>query len=345
MTLSYYTISDFENMFTNGISYILPSNVKDTIDYLLKELNVTENTSTNYEKTIQTHTEGNSNGNNYKNNKSYNSHDYNKKGNDRRKNKNGNVKEISNEDWEALSSFKSTKIITKEGIDKNINEIRIMLNKISNKNYETQKTAILNEITQFINTEEYENKSNDVEKLTNIVFDIMSSNKFFSELYAGLYKELYLNYESFKTILENKLLDFHLTIDTITYADPNTSYDKYCDYVKINDNRKSVLLFFVNLCKKSVIGIDKIFHILEYFLKKSIDYVDMENRSNELEEITENVFIVVSNIIQNVTDNQYWENTIYPLIITISKMKAKEHKSLSNRAIFKYMDMIDLLDE
>ena len=125
----------------------------------------------------------------------------------------------------------------------------------------------------------------------------------------------------------------------------SADYYQYLKYVKNNDSRKSLLLFYVNLFKRNVIKLQQIFGILEYLLTTSLKYVDSENKSIELEEITENVFIVISNMVQTLIDDEYWENTLFPIIDKLSKMKAKEHQSLTNRIVFKYMDIIDLVDE
>lgn len=340
MTTQYYTISDFETIFNSGSSYSLPETVKDVISYLLQELNITENTTPVYNKpnTVTLI--------NRQKNIDYNGgNSYGKKPMDRKKTKTNVSKEISNEDWESLHNFKTTKMITHEGVDKTINEIRILINKLSNKNYDIQKDAILKEIYQFVNLENYENKDKDMERLSTTIYGIISNNKFFSHIYADLYTELYNNFDMFKCILETHLSEFHSSIDTIIYADPNTNYDEFCNYVKINDSRKSTNLFFINLFKKDIISVDKIFYILEYFLNKSIEYIDSENRGSEVEEITENIFILVTNIYEKVSNNEYWETSIIPVITSISKMKVKEHTSLSNRVIFKYMDIMDLLDD
>ncbi len=334
MSTLYYTISDFENIFNAGIDYILPENVKNTFSYLMKELKITEYSPPNYNKTTHDATHSRHHAS---------SHGENTKYNDRRKSKQ-NGKEISNEDWEALTSFKSTKISVSEGIDKRINEIRVLLNKMSNKNYDTQKEHVLESINEFMKLDPYPEKEQDFTKIANTIYDIISVNKFLSELYADLYNTLYNHYDIFKTVLYNKIHNYYESIDKINYADPNKDYDKYCEYVKINDNRKSNAIFFLNLHKKGTISLDKIFNILEFLLKKSILYIDMENKGNELEEITENVFIFAK-IGQTSENNPVWENTIYPMIIDISKMKVKEHISLSNRVVFKYMDIIDLIDE
>lgn len=337
---NYYTISDFENIYNSGIDYKLPESVTNVFKYLLQELNIRE--PSHPPAFTRTSSEGFSRPDSRRSYPSGNS-DRKPSRNDRG-GRNG-AKEINNEDWEALTNFKTTKIVSAEGIDKRINEIRVVLNKISAKTYETQKEIILKSIGDFIDLENYETKSQDIEKLTNIVFDIITHSKFLSELNADLYSHLYNKFTIFKELLNTNLEKFHHSIDSINYADPNTDYDEYCKYIKINDSRKSETLFYINLYKKKIIDITQIFTILEYFLTKSTEYVDMENKSNELEEITENVFIIISNIVHDLIDNEDWENKLFPMVDKLAKMKAKEHKSLTNRVVFKYMDIIDLVDE
>ena len=46
------------------------------------------------------------------------------------------------EKWGATQKFKTTQITTKEGVEKDINTIRVLLNKLSNKNFTIQKDLI-----------------------------------------------------------------------------------------------------------------------------------------------------------------------------------------------------------
>lgn len=51
--------------------------------------------------------------------------------------KNREMKTISTEDWEKMRNFKRTNIKKNtEGIETNINELRMMLNKLTQKNYD-----------------------------------------------------------------------------------------------------------------------------------------------------------------------------------------------------------------
>jgi len=335
METQYYTIKDFENFIFDS-ACVLPSEIMQTIRMLEQELNITEpstDPSSNQKKTTYV--------------------DKKKPigGNRRMENNNGkpgkNTKEITNNDWEALRSFKSTKLDVKQGIEKNISDIRVMLNKISNKNYETQKEVIKAAITEF--TREISSMENmDVlqQKLSKDLFNIMSTNKFFSELYTNLYKELLTEFHFLYEHFIQEIGSFKHTIDSIQYCDPNVDYDNFCNYTKINDNRRAVTMFVVNMFKNNIIDMEKVLDILHYFLQTSLQFIDMENRVNEIEEITENIYLIVSNC-HNEFSNEptaMWKDTILPIIIHISQMKLKEHKSLSNRFLFKYMDIIDSLE-
>jgi hypothetical protein len=322
----YYDLNDFKQFLFEGFQYSLPEDVLNNIKYLESELQIVDNNE-NVKKTIDKQ-----DGEHYK-----------KKGEN--KNRNYHSKEITNKDWELIRNFKSTKIETKEGIDKKINDIRVLFNKISNKNFQQQKALIISFIETFLSNKTDE-QPDEIDKLSKSIFDIVSTNKFFSELYAELYVELIQHFPIFQKILDDFIVTFEHSIDNIHYIDPNVDYNGYCNYTKINDHRKSITLFIVNMFKKKIVKEEVILDILDYFVKKSVEYIDIENKINEIEEITENIFIIISNsgLQFAFSDSEKWKENILPSIIKISQMKLKEHVSLSNRIIFKYMDIIDSMD-
>ena len=70
-------------------------------------------------------------------------------------------------------------------------------------------------------------------------------------------------------------------------------------------------------------------------------YMNEENCINEVEEIIENIFILLTN---NTTFLKSCENTeIIAFIQNLSKLKPKDLPSISSRAIFKCLDIIDKL--
>jgi len=332
MTMNYYTIADIENIKFSGFSYVLPEKVLEILKILESELQITNVDST--ETSAAPH-------------KKYEDSSRTRRHPDRNY-RNPKPKELTNDDWEMIRSFKTTKIEKKEGVEKNINQLRILLNKISNKNYDTQKTLILDSVAEFLHSEGSEEEGGeqqeDMDKITQAIFDIVCSNKFFSEIYAQLFKELVDRFPVFLDILMKYIEVYKTSIDNIYFVDPNKDYDGFCSYTKINENRRAMTLFMINLYKIQILKETHITDLLHTLLIRSLEYIDSENRTNELEEITENVFLIISNIHLLIAESDEWTNGLLPIIIQISQMKFKEHKSLSNRVVFKYMDIIDSVE-
>jgi hypothetical protein len=241
-----------------------------------------------------------------------------------------------NDVWR-VAKFKTTKIEVKTGINKNIDDIRISLNKISNKNYESQNKIIMEHLENFLTDEEA------LHKIAQFIFDIASANKFYSELYADLYLELVNKSMIFNVVLESYVKTYKSTIDNIVNVDANDDYDGYCQYVKENDKRRSMASFFVMLSKRGILEREIIIDIIKHFQKTFMEYIKEENKTSECEEISEILFILIS--LGNGDDiyNKAFSKDIIPQIIIMSKLKVKDYKSLTSRIIFKQLDLIDFL--
>lgn len=254
-------------------------------------------------------------------------------------------KEMSNEDWNMLKNFKATQFETKEGHEKIIENIRTLVNKISTKNYQQQFEQIQKEIHDYnVSIEGEDEEEEQKQELIRMLFNIITNNKFFSELYASLYIDLLPSFEQFNQQLKTYIQTLKGSIEQINYVNSDDNYDKYCEYVKENESRKANTQFLINLCKKNALTVDQLLDILDYFIDKTLEYVDMDNKTNEVEEITENVFLIISSSQALIHKQAAWTNCVLPKVIAMSQKKKNDHKSLSNRAIFKYMDIIDSID-
>lgn len=263
---------------------------------------------------------------------------------DRNRRRGQKSKDRPSMDWEnvRVPTFIPTKIQTKEGIEKQINDFRILLNKISVKNYETQRDLIFIKINEIISINE-DNSETDLEKIASTIFDIASANKFYSDLYADLYVELINKFEIFDDLLDGLLDKYYESLKNIHYVDHNIDYDGFCNYTKTNDLRKAMASFIINLMKKGAVEKEKVLSLILSIQKLLNDYIDSDDRSNEVDEIIENLFLLLTQSHSTLNVNEKWSSKIIPFIQDISKMKSKECKSLSNRAVFKCMDILDNL--
>lgn len=329
-TLYRYTNEDIKQILFDGFDYSLPLNIETIILELASEIECMMST-----QALVTTTE-------YANERPY------KKANQyssvNKKYKTHHSKKTDNEDWESIrvvNPFKITKIDKKEGIDKLLNDIRICLNKITTKNYDTQKDQIIEYINNMV-SENDENLLDDMTKVVKSIFDIASTNKYFSELYANLYKELCDKYPDFKTVIEVYITEYKDGIREIIYVDSSIDYDKYCNYNKINDKRKALSLFIVNLMKQKLVNTVDFIELILYLQDLVFSYIDTPNKLNEVEEITENLFILITNSKADIANETKWESIVNNLT-KCSQLKAKDKPSISSRAIFKYMDVLDNL--
>jgi hypothetical protein len=75
-------------------------------------------------------------------------------------------------------------------------------------------------------------------------------------------------------------------------------------------------------------------------------YAAEENSTNEVEEITENLYILMNQSDSELNHYSIWSDDIIPKIHQLSKLRKTEgakYPSMSNRASFKYMDILDAL--
>jgi len=245
------------------------------------------------------------------------------------------------EQWETQPVFVATPKVTREGMEKQLNDIRVYLNKISTKTYETLKTNIMDEITKFMESEsENNNFETDFQRIISFVFDIASSNKFYSELYAELYKELITTIPRFADAIPAFLQSYRESVRNIKCVDQNVDYDGFCANNKINERRKATSTFLVHMLKKGIIDSKQLLDIIVDLQNLSLQYVDQDGRVNEVDELTENLFILMTMGSPLLIDNDKWSGEIIPLANTFAAMKSKEKKSLSSRAVFKYMDIV-----
>lgn len=242
------------------------------------------------------------------------------------------------ETWKRVEPFKPTQIEKPVGTANYTSDIRNYLNKLSEKTYETHKTNIINNIDSILNSDEPpEVIQQNITIVINSLFDIVSNNKFYSTIYANLYSELCLKYEFFNEITNTISSKYMSTIPNIISINPNEDYDKFCEVNKENDKRKSLITFIVNLTKKNTLSIDVVSNIyLELTDKLLIDDITYQPINDE---IVENIFIIITLANEILRTTEKWE-IIQAQIQTFSKYKSKEHPGLSNKSIFKYMDMV-----
>ena len=250
--------------------------------------------------------------------------------------------EITDDDWEAIRAFQTTQKHVSEGIQKNVDNIRGYLNKITDNNEEAMIKDIKAEISQLI---EHDTSHENMMKIGYSIFNIASSNSFYSALYARLFKSLMNDYDIFKKIFEDNFKEFMNLFESIEFVDPKKNYDKFCEYTKTNDKRRAMSLFVVNLMINKIISEDEIIEIIKQLQALISNYISKPEKSNEVEELTENLSIIVTkskDYLGKDETKSAWDNIIKKVeFVTILKPKMKEYPSITNKTIFKHMDLFE----
>lgn len=256
---------------------------------------------------------------------------------------------INGDEWDAMSSFKPTQLRNTEQVNM-FDSTRLLLNKLTDKSYAT----ISQQIIAIVKDMEDESSGNDSEnkpsvKIAKLIFEIASNNKFYSKLYARLYSELVEKFtEQFQPAVQTCYEQYANQFDTIQYVDADENYEEFCNNNKINECRKAMSMFIVNLTLNEIIEIDTFSELLKKLVSRVYELITQDNKKNEVSEYIDNVALLynadVLELIPEgklIIDEEHGDD-IESQIMALARSKVTDYKSLSNKSIFKCMDMMNV---
>ena len=255
------------------------------------------------------------------------------------RNRRGKAVEITtDEDWNSIKT--TTKVEEKDAFTTQIDSIRVYLNKITDKNYIDMRNKIIDLIDKLI----IENiTAENLSILSYILFDIASTNRYYSKIDADLYSDLSKKYEVIKTTFEKNLEKFTDLFNNIEYVDPDTNYDKFCEINKINEKRKALASFYFNLMTNNIISKTQIKDIIKNLLSQIFAFISQDDKKSEVDELTETVIILYKKELYDNNNSKEIEGyTINEIVHKIANSKVKDYKSLTQKSLFKFMDLIDM---
>ena len=266
-----------------------------------------------------------------------------------KKNRRGKAHEVtSNADWDAIRANATANAGSKPSEEKSefdiqIENIRLQLNKLTDKNYTDISSKIFESINKLI---EDKITSEEMSKLSTIIFELATNNRFYSKIYADLYSELISKYSEIKETFESNLQSFTELFANIEYVDSNVNYDKFCENNKKNEKRRSLAAFYINLMNNKVISKMQIMKITRDLLAQIYSFITIENKKNEVDELTETIAILYKKEIYDDDEGADYEQiegyTINEIIERVASSKVKDFKSLTNKSLFKFMDLIEM---
>lgn len=231
--------------------------------------------------------------------------------------------------------IKKTVIQKKEA---DIGQITKLLNKITDKTYSKLKNEILELVKSVENME-------DINKLTDTIFGIVSSNRFYSEMYAKLYTELIKIKREFLDLFQEHFDTYLTELNKITYVGANDNYDQFCDYNKKIIQMESMLVFFINLMKHDICSLDNIAELCVSLQRKLLLDFETSKKMNESihkeqdEEMINCIYIVISECIDLLIFHRHMEE------INNNNEKIRTHSLVNPKIKFKCMDIHDVISK
>ena len=241
---------------------------------------------------------------------------------------------INDDDWKIMRDFKKTELEVKEGNNKRISEIRSALNKLSADNYGNMRDYIIEKIA------ETEDNHENFEPIVQQIFDIASTNIFYSSLYVSLYKTLLEKWNEFDTIFQKKLHGFAVLFQGIESADPAKDYDGFCRINQNNEIRRALSTFIANLVVQEVLSIDVLVDVINTLQLSVEELIYVDNQKNVVDELVENISILVKTGRKRLMADKCWSG-LNSTFMTMTKIQPKTTPSLSNKTMFKYMDIVE----
>jgi len=250
-----------------------------------------------------------------------------------------NITEVFNDDdWDLLNSFEVTKIDQKEGFENIIVSIRSQLNMLTQINFIEKFNSII-EIIEKLNEEE-------IIKISHVIFDIVYSNKFYSEIYAKLFSQLITKYSLFMSTLNEKLekyLDNFMTNEKIDLND----YDVLCRINKENEKIESLSLFIVQLVKNNILKNEYISLLIKELFDILFVNIDNEEQKLLIDKVILNICILYDKVsLQNEYYKMNNENILFQDVVLniIDNVNKKKYKGLTNKSksLFKLMDLLNI---
>lgn len=252
---------------------------------------------------------------------------------------------LKKEDWEQIRSFKTTLLKkNQEGIEAQVDLLRINLNKLTKTNYDTISNEIFNFINNIIDKEKDPNETyKSLLRIGDSIFEIGCLNVFWSALYAKLFKDLIEQFDIMKRICDDNLKKFIKIFDEIECVIlDNNNYNEFCQCNKKNANRRGMSSFFINLMINEIVTKDYIYNVISNLLDKINMNSNNKDKANINEEIIENIFILITSGKDVLSGTKEWDG----IIRTIEFYTEKQSDiGISKKIQFKCLDIIDELDE
>ena len=237
-------------------------------------------------------------------------------------------------------NFKATVFQKREGIDKFYSSIKALINKITDANYKSLEKQIFEKFDELIENYDDENEISTVKKL---LINDLTWNSMQSKINSLLLTTIINRYD-FNSCVDILIKEYDDIITNICYKNINCEeeYDEFCEVNRINNLRRSMGLFMINMMRHNQIKKNYIINIIKYFQDMLFKSILEDEKKILVDELTENLYVLIVNSHKELNSEKEWNNIIEKVTETTKKV-VKEYPSFTSRSKFKHMDIVDCL--
>jgi len=212
----------------------------------------------------------------------------------------------------------------KTGLAADLDQVRLFLNKLTDKTYVTMHENIVNKLDDLSHL-----SAEDKTQLAALVYELASTNKFYSCVFADLFADLATRYPWIHAFfLQKKTTWVQTLFHTMETVNPEEDYDRFCAMNKLSENRKATTQFYCNLVRNRFLSAADLEPIYSQWMQTVEELMPLEGRRYEVEEWTENI--------------SYMAAILRSQDAAIARQARKTTGgSLSNKALFKWMDLAE----
>lgn len=339
---SYFYQQDFEKIIHDGVSFMIPPDVLQRIMELEAKMKIKATTISNhYESRSTGHKKMVRRTDGYMGPRSEGPNGPNSRSTDGSNGRSMDGQKGEEDQWSRGKVKEPAKI-------NSVQRVLVALNKMSKTNYETQLVEIMEALQE----------SDDMGSILKEILQVCCRTQSMSAIYADLWIHLWnhkfikdsesesdsdeSNKESYsviQTVFEEKMAEYKESFSDIVYVDPEKDNDGFCLYTKKNTIRRATTVFITHLFLKGFTPLQEYVGYIQFMLDKVVAWVSntVDNRRNELEEVSENLFASLSLTVESLKDSSFWEH-----IVALSQTVVKEHPNMTSRSKFKYQDLVKL---
>lgn len=219
--------------------------------------------------------------------------------------------------------------------------IKLNLNKLTDKNYLDITVKMENMMIEWL---KIETSREEIEKMGELIFSIASNNRMFSKVYADLYCYLADRIKTIADTFYPNFVKYRDLFDNINTNVNQDDYDEFCKMNILNEKRRAISLFMVNLAKNNMINSNELYQIITNLITKLKELITSPDKVVINQELVDNIIILYDNgsIYVDKEISSLQENIVMDCIRLIATSNKSSILGINSKTKFKCMDFLQI---